>query len=90
MSSPKHLFVVYVAFALAGCASLDPAASYVEATPQIDQAQLGKAIALYIAERFPPANSTIVVMPPQEDQADNAVGKELLLGSSQKTENKAR
>lgn len=60
-----------VAVIVSGCVTaFDPTKSYVDPTPHFDSAALGSEIAAYMAQTFPPANSTVVVIPSQQKEGD--------------------
>jgi hypothetical protein len=56
---------------VAGCVSVDTARSYVEAVPKVDAAKLGRVIADYMKDSYPAAQTTLVIIPPQDGQTDN-------------------
>jgi uncharacterized lipoprotein YmbA len=68
---------------LGACASLDPTRSYVEPLRGNEGQQLGKAIVDYMTQAYPAANTTLLLVPPQDNQQDNPLIQALRSGLAQ-------
>jgi hypothetical protein len=59
--------------ALGGCATVSRTSSYVSEVSPADAATLASSIADYLGQQLPPANTTLVLQPPAQSQAHNAL-----------------
>ena len=78
----RSLVVLVLAVALMeGCAlqsaSHPISGSYIEVVPGIDPTQLAQQLTTYLAGRYPPANTTFILMQPAADQPDNLLAPAL-------------
>jgi hypothetical protein len=77
------LLLLSIASILSACQSTPVAninRSYVEPLADVDQAALGTAIAGYIAEVWPAARTTILLVPPASEQVTNPFTQSLTTG----------
>ena len=77
------LLLLSVASVLSACRTAPVAdinRSYVEPLADVDQAALGTAIAGYVAEVWPAARTTILMVPPASEQVTNPFTQSLTTG----------
>ena len=77
------LLLLSLASVLSSCQSTPVGkvpSSYVEPLPDFDQVALGAAIAGYVAEVWPAARTTLLLIPPERAQAANPLTRSLTTG----------
>jgi hypothetical protein len=59
---------------------IDASLSYVEPVPTVDAKELGRTVARYVSEVWPGARTTVLLVPPIENQANNDLTQALTAG----------
>jgi hypothetical protein len=80
---PALFGVVLIAVLIDGCQTgrpIDASVSYVEPVPSVDAKELGRVIARYVGEVWPGARTTVLLVPPLENQSNNELTQALTAG----------